>query len=84
MYPPERLLCYFNEVVATARVKRSPHHVVSYLLELAGSFNTWYAKEKIADPDNSSAGYKVGVVQACAVTMRNGLWVLGIPAPESM
>jgi arginyl-tRNA synthetase len=57
---------------------------VTYLTELASEFNSFYAAEKIADPDDEFAPYKVAVASAVALTLKQGLWTLGIEAPERM
>ena len=80
----ERLLYRFPEVVQRATEEYEPHYVTTYLTELAGVFNSWYAKEKIVDPTDPHSPYKVALTQAFATTMKNGLWVLGIKAPDRM
>ena len=84
VYPIERLICRFEGVVETAVRTRSPHHLVTYLTEVASMFNSLYAVERIADIDDPYASYKVVVTHAIAQTLKNGLWMLGIPAPEKM
>lgn len=84
LYQVERLLPFFPEVIATSLNERSPHKVVHYLTELAGSFNSFYAQEKIADPSDAHAPYKLTLAKVVAQTLKNGLWVLGITAPERM
>lgn len=83
-YRIEKILYRFPEVVAEAVELRAPHKVAQYITELAGMFNTFYAQEKIADPSDSYAPYKAAVAQAVAQTLKNGLWLLGIEAPEAM
>ncbi|MBY0310150.1 arginine--tRNA ligase [Patescibacteria group bacterium] len=83
-YEVERLLGYFPEVIASALKDRAPHQVVTYLTELAGSFNSFYSSERIADKDDEYAPYKLALADAVRTTLKNGLWVLGIPAPEKM
>lgn len=83
-YPVERLLRAFPEVLETALLERAPHQVVTYLTALAGSFNSFYATERIADATDEFAPYKAAVALAVATTLKQGLWVLGIPAPERM
>jgi arginyl-tRNA synthetase len=78
-----RLLPRFPEVVARAAQEYEPHLVTTYLLELASAFNTWYAQEQILD-GTSSAAHKVALVEAVGRTLKNGLWLLAIPAPEKM
>ena len=79
----ERLLYRFPEVVARAQREYEPHHVTSYVTELAATFNAWYAQEKILDGTDAAA-YKLALVQAVATTLNNGLYLLGISAPERM
>jgi arginyl-tRNA synthetase len=83
-YEIERLIYQFPEVVATALVERAPHKVTVFMTELAGMFNNFYANEKIADPADTYAPYKMAVAIAVKNTLKNGLWVLGIKAPEQM
>lgn len=84
VYGVERLLYRFPQVIAEATEDRAPHKVAQYLTELAGSFNTFYAQEKIADSSDEYAPYKALVAQSVAQTIKNGLWILGIKAPEKM
>jgi len=83
-YLIERWLYRFPEVVESALDDRQPHQVATYLIELASAFNSFYANEKIADTSDNLAPYKVAVAEAVAQTLKNGLWVLGIKAPEKM
>jgi arginyl-tRNA synthetase len=78
-----RFLSRFPDIVEYAADKLEPHLLATYLLELSGLFNSWYAQVHILDgtPD---AAHKVAVVDAVRRTLKNGLWVLGIPAPEKM
>lgn len=83
-YAVERILYRFPEVVREATSERAPHQIVGFLTELAGAFNTFYAHEKIADPSDEYAPYKVHVATAVGQTLKNGLWILGIEAPDTM
>ena len=80
----ERILYRFPEVVLRARVEFEPHYITTYLTTLAGAFNSWYANEKIVDASDPNSPYKVALTQAFATTMKNGLWHIGIRAPEKM
>jgi len=80
----ERVLYRFPEVVIRATAEHEPHLVTTYLTELASMFNSWYANEKIVDPSDPHSPYKVALTEAFATTMKNGLWLLGIKAPEKM
>lgn len=80
----EKLLYRFSEIVERAGKEYSPHYIASYLIELAGSFNSFYAKHKIVDKEDETSPYKVAIATAFATTMKNGLKLLGIQAPERM
>lgn len=81
-YLLERLLIRFPGIVAHAVEHRAPHTIAQYLTELAGEWNSFYAKERIIGGDYE--GYKLAVASAFATTMHNGLTLLGIPVPERM
>jgi arginyl-tRNA synthetase len=78
-----RFLHRFPEIVARASREREPHHVTTYLLEVASMFNSWYAQEQILDASTAQA-HKVALTSAVNHTLKNGLWILGIPAPQKM
>lgn len=80
----ERMLYRFPLVVSRAREDYEPHHVATYLTELASAFNQFYNDGVILDATNPTAPYKLALVQAFFSTMKNGLWVLGITVPERM
>lgn len=80
----ERLTPRFIEVCAEAQKAWAPHYVVTYLLELAQAFNSWYGQGKIIDEDVSATAYRLSIVAAARQTLINGLWVLGIDVPEKM
>ncbi len=80
----ERLLYRFPEIVERAGREYEPHYITTYLMELAGLFNSFYAKEKIVDSSDPQSPYKVTITNAVAIVLKNGLALLGIPAPEKM
>ena len=78
-----RLLRRFPEAVEYAARELEPHLLTNYLLEFASTFNRWYANEHILDGSTDSP-QKVALTDAVRSTLKNGLWLLGIPAPEKM
>ncbi|OGG53409.1 arginine--tRNA ligase [Candidatus Kaiserbacteria bacterium RIFCSPHIGHO2_02_FULL_55_25] len=77
------LLHRFPEVVENATTLMEPHVLTNYLIVLAAAFNSWYGREQILDGSTSSP-HKVALTDAVRRTLKNGLWILGIPAPEKM
>lgn len=79
----ERLLERFPEVINEAGSRLSPHLICTYLHELAQAFNAYYAKERIVS-DQKDAPYKLALTQAVGQVLKNGLWCLGVNAPDAM
>ena len=79
----------FPEAVRDAARSRSPYRVCSYLEELAGTVNAWY-HEGNEDPtlrvlaDVPARPARLALARAVQVTLRNGLRLLGLTAPEQM
>lgn len=80
----EKILIHFPEVVKHSIQEWSPHFIVTYLLELAQAFNSWYGNTKIIDDMDATSPYKLALTAAFAQTMTNGLYLLGINVPEKM
>ena len=78
-----RLLIRFPEIVEDASRLLEPHFLTNFLIALAGAFNSWYAQEQILD-GTASAPHKCALTDAVRTTLKNGLWLLGIPAPPKM
>jgi len=81
--PVERLLYQFPEVVTRALEEYEPHHIITYITELAAAFNSYYANSHILG-EGDKTPYRLALTQAVAITLKNGLYLLGIEAPERM
>lgn len=79
----ERILHRFPEIIERAGTEYSPSYITTYITELAGSFNNFYANEPVLT-DSPQSAYRLAIVEAFKTVMKNGLTVLGIPAPERM
>ncbi len=78
----EKLLARYPEAVYKAGEHLAPHYLTTYLTDLAGSFNAYYANNKIVG--NEASGYRLALTAAVGQTLKNGLGLLGITAPERM
>ncbi len=78
-----RLVFRFYEVAARAEQELEPHHIATYLIQVAAAFNSWYAQEQILDGTDAAA-HKVALTDIVRQTLKNGLWLLGIPAPQKV
>ncbi len=81
-YAIERLILHFPKVVARAAGELTPNILTTYLTELAGAWNSFYAAEQILGSPEEA--YKQRMARAFSNTMTNGLTLLGIPVPEKM
>lgn len=77
-----RKLGEYREVIELATQELAPHHICNYLFELAQEFNRYYEKNKVVGGDHEQ--HRAGVVALYADTLRAGLMILGIVAPEKM
>ena len=80
----ERLVARFPEVAARAAGELEPHHLTTYLTEVASAFHRWYAAEKIVDARSAESPYRLALTAGVAHTLRRGLSLLGMEAPERM
>lgn len=78
-----RLIYRFHDTVQRAGEELEPHHVANYLIAVAAAFNSWYAQEQILD-GTPGAAHKVALTDITRLTLKNGLGLLGIPAPEKV
>ncbi len=84
--PSERALLVklseYQEVLARAVNDLMPHHVCTYLYELAQSFNRFYEQSRIVgDPRES---IRLLLVDRYTQTLKSGLDILNIAAPDHL
>jgi arginyl-tRNA synthetase len=80
----EKLLYRFPEVVHRSAQLYEPHHIATYLVELARAFNSFYGNNMIVSKEDEHSSYKVALTYAFSFIMKKGLHLLGIEAPEKM
>lgn len=62
--------------------EHAPHHLCNYLYELSQTFNRFYEKNRVIDDPREAE--RLWLVKRYANTLKSGLGVLGIVAPEKM
>ncbi len=77
-----RKISLYPEVVELATKELSPHHICTYLYELAQVFNRFYENNRVIGDKRQDI--RLSLVQAYATTLKNGLELLNIPAPDQM
>ena len=79
-----RLLAKYPEMLSSAARDFAPHDVAFYLRELAAAYHSYYDAERILVDDDATKLARLALVAATAQTLRNGLAILGVSAPETM
>ena len=75
-------------VVASAAEFREPHRVARYLEEVAGAYHRWYDNCRVTPLAGNAVDEvhrtRLWLNNAAGVVLRNGLYLLGVSAPERM
>ena len=77
-----RKISEYSEVVEKATLELMPHHICTYLYELAQSFNRFYEHNRVIDDPREEQ--RIQVMSIYTNTLKNGLELLGIHAPQKM
>jgi arginyl-tRNA synthetase len=78
-------LLEFPNIIKKCSDSLEPQNISNYLSELSSSFHSYYARERVIDPDNKTlTEARVYLVNAIRIVIRNGLRILGVSDPEKM
>lgn len=77
-----RKISEYPDVVEKSVNELLPHHICTYLYELAQSFNRFYEHNRVIDDERQAI--RLQLVGLYADVLRDGLGLLGIAAPERM
>jgi arginyl-tRNA synthetase len=81
-------LIEYPRVTAMAAEFKEPHRVARHLEEIAGAYHRWYDNCRVTPlsgaPVESVHRTRLWLNEAAGVTLRNGLGLLGVSAPEKM
>jgi len=79
-----KFLDTFPEVVEGSALHFEPHRITYYLQELAGLFHSFYNKNRVIGEDAELSAARLFLLKCTAQTLKNGLLLLGVSAPERM
>lgn len=77
-------LSQYSEIFRKSAERCEPHHLTGYLQELAKCFHHYYDRYRILSRDRTRTLFRLKLVRAIQMVIRNGLNLLGISAPERM
>ncbi|MDB5169945.1 MAG: argS [Candidatus Saccharibacteria bacterium] len=77
-----RKITTYHEAVELATNELMPHHICTYLYELAQTFNRFYEHNRVIGDEREAL--RLQLLHYYANTLHDGLALLGIVAPEQM
>jgi len=77
-------LSAYPDLIKTAANNLEPHSIAHYLRDLANDFHSYYNAEKLIVDDAQLRNARFSLVLAVQQTLRNGLAILGVSAPDEM
>jgi arginyl-tRNA synthetase len=77
-----RKLSEASEVIEKSVAELMPHHICTYLYELAQTFNRFYEKNRVIGDEREAL--RLSLVDAYSEHLKQGLTLLGIASPEKM
>ena len=69
-------------MLSSAIAELLPHQICTYLYELAQTFNRFYENSRVIDDPRQNV--RLQLVLRYADTLKEGLGILGIPAPDKL
>ena len=77
-------LSSYPESVADAATDLAPHTIANYLKELASELHSYYNEYKFLIEDEAVKIARLSLIAATQQVLKNGLYLLGVSAPEKM
>jgi len=78
-------LLWLEKALSDCARDNSPHHLTTYLMELAASFHSFYDQHKVLDPENKEVtAFRLFLLKSVKGVIAKGLGLLGVSAPERM
>ena len=71
-------------VAAEAEERRAPHRVAAHLIDLARDFHAFYHRCRVVGEAPEVEAFRLDLCRATGTTIRLGLDLLGVEAPERM
>ncbi len=79
-----RVLTSFDAVLMRAYQRNEPHHIARFALDLAQAFNKFYHDNRILSEDENTQCAFITLVECVRIGIKNGLYLLGMEAPQKM
>lgn len=74
----------YSDQILSAAEKREPHHIVTYVRDLAQNFHSWYNSCQFIVEEDDIRNARLLLALAVQQVLQNALAILGVSAPEKM
>lgn len=75
-------LSRFPGAIRSSADSCEPHITARLLLDISKSFNRFYKECPVIKAEDGIRGFRLSLVRATALTLKQGLWALGMKAPR--
>jgi len=76
---------WFEKILNQSLKDLSPHHITTYLIEVASDFHSYYEKNRIIDESNINlTSARLFILKGIKNTLKKGLDIIGVNAPQKM
>jgi arginyl-tRNA synthetase len=79
-----KMLSMFPETVEQAAINLKPSQICNYVYDLATSFNEFYEKCPVIKAEKELKNFRLTLVNATAIVLKNALNLIGIEAVDKM
>ncbi len=77
-------IVFFKRAIQIAAMTREPYAIAEYLKNLAAAFHSFYEQVRVISEDEKVTEARLALIRGVGLTLRTGLGILDVEAPEKM
>lgn len=79
-----RIMADFPDEIIYGAQHYEPHRIAGYVQELAAGFHNFYTHCRVRGEEKALSLARLALIKAAAITLKNGLNLIGVQAPQKM
>lgn len=79
-----RKIADFPQEIAAAARSMTPQRIARYVLDLAGLFHSFYNHHRVLSENSTLQDARLLLLETIRITIKNGLNIIGVSAPDQM
>lgn len=79
-----RRIADFPQEISVAAHTMAPQRIARYLLDLAGLFHSFYNHQRVLNENRPLQDARLVLMETIRITIKNGLRIIGVSAPDQM